>query len=78
MIERILYIIVTALAISTTAKAQFDETPAFPGAEGFGRYTKGARNDDAAGNMAVYHVTNLEDSGTGSFRAGIWNHKIEI
>ena len=70
MIKRILYIIVTALAISTTAKAQFDETPAFPGAEGFGRYTKGARNDDAAGNMAVYHVTNLEDSGTGSFRAG--------
>lgn len=58
-------IFIPLLVIGFADIAPGREIPAFPGAEGFGKYTKGGRGGD------VYHVTTLNDSGSASLREGI-------
>lgn len=43
----------------------YSQQLAFPGAEGFGKYAQGGRGGE------IYHVTSLEDSGTGTLREGV-------
>lgn len=63
-------------AITAGANAQ-DLAPAFPGAEGHGRYTQGGRGDDT--NLPeIRHVTNLNDNGEGSFRQAVNGSKNKI
>lgn len=49
----------------TPEEARSADLPAFPGAEGGGKYTTGGRGGE------VYHVTNLNDDGPGSLRDAV-------
>ncbi len=62
MMTVLLSVLILALPFGTAYGAS--NLLAFPGAEGGGKYSPGARG---ASSVSVYHVTNLKTSGTGSF-----------
>ena len=55
----------TALLLLVASALAAAEIPAFPGAEGFGKYARGGRGGE------VYRVVNVNDSGPGSFRDAV-------
>jgi pectate lyase len=60
-----LALVLSGTFFATSARAQPKSSPAFSGAEGFGRFATGGTGGETV------HVTTLDDSGPGSFREAV-------
>ena len=67
MNKYLISVLMLVISLAVTAQTQ---APAFPGAEGHGRYVNGGRSS-ANGSTKVYHVTTLEDNGKTSLKGSL-------